>query len=336
MKLKPFSTVLIVIGILVSVVFYSFGQRGKTQENVVEETTNIIRENVCCAEPQQVNSVRIAENYTFAGQTVPFTRFDVRQNLDRELLAFTYMHSTTLLLIKRANLYFPVIEPILKEHGIPDDFKYLALIESHFNPRAVSPVKAVGIWQFMEETGKEYGLEISNDVDERLDLHKSTVAACRYLRRAYDMYGCWIIAAASYNGGKGRMTRELERQKVSSFFDLFLNEETTRYIYRLFASKEVISNPAKYGFCLQKEDFYHTVGTKTYVVNTPVENWADWAKERGTTYGQLRNFNPWIRGMELHNRNRKAYNVQVPNKKDLDFDIKKVKIHNQAWLKCNN
>jgi len=326
MKLKHFSTVFIVCGILVSVVFYSFGRQDRIPD--------AIRSTSQFPDPQRVHSLQLPEKFYFAGEAVPFKRFDVRQKLDRELLAFTYMHSTTLLLIKRANLFFPIIEPILAEHGVPDDFKYLAIIESHFNPRAVSPVRAMGIWQFMEETGRQYGLEITSQVDERLNLKKATAAAARYLRRSYEMYGCWIIAAASYNGGRARMTRELNRQNVSSFFDLFLNEETTRYVYRLIASKEVISNPARYGFCLRKEDFYHTVRVKTYEVNTPVENWVDWAQERGTTYGQLKIFNPWILGIVLDNRQGKTYRVQVPKKEDLYFDINKVIIHYDAWLKC--
>ena len=328
MKLKQFSTVFIVLSILVSVVFYSFGRQSKAA-NIIQNTTYI-------AEPQKVHSLRISDKFHFAGEDVPFVRFDVRENIDRELLAFTYMHSTILMLVKRANLYFPIIEPILKEQGIPDDFKFLALIESHFNQRALSPVKAAGVWQFMDETGKSYGLEINSQVDERLDITKSTIAACKYLKESYDLYGDWIIVAASYNGGRGRMTRELSRQKVESFFDLFLNEETTRYIYRIIASKEIISNPAKYGFCLRKEDFYHTVGIQTVAVNTAVENWADWAQERGTTYGQLKYFNPWIQDIKLDNKNRKTYQVRIPNKNDLKFDINKVIIHNDAWLRCEN
>ena len=326
MKFKQFSTVFFVFAILVSAVFYSFGQKNKAPE-IISETTFI-------AEPQRVHSISIPAKFPFAGENVPFTRFDVRENIDRELLAFTYMHSTTLILVKKANLYFPIIEPILKEHGIPDDFKYLALIESHFNPRALSPAKAAGIWQFMDETGRKYGLEINAQVDERYDVRKATAAACKYLQESHDLYGDWIIAAASYNGGKARMTRELDRQKVASFFDLFLNEETTRYVYRIIAAKEIISNPATYGFCLRKEDFYHTVGTETAAVNSVVENWADWAQERGTTYGQLKYFNPWIQDIKLDNKNRKTYHVIVPNKKDLKFDINKVIIHDEAWLKC--
>lgn len=327
MKLKPFLTVFIVLSILVSVVFYSFGRQSKATDNIIQNTTYI-------AEPQRVHSLQISDKLQFAGEDVPFVQFDVRENIDRELLAFTYMHSTTLMLVKRANLYFPIIEPILKEYGIPDDFKYLALIESHFNPRALSPVKAAGIWQFMDETGKRYGLEINSQVDERYDLKKATVAACKYLKESYDIYDDWIITAASYNGGRGRMTRELDRQKVLSFFDLFLNEETTRYVYRIIASKEIISNPAKYGFCLRKEDFYHTVRVETVAVNTEVENWADWAQKRGTTYGQLKYFNPWIQDIKLDNKNKKVYHVIVPNKNDLKFDISKVIIHNESWLRC--
>ncbi len=286
-----------------------------------------------CVEPQRVYTLAISDKLEFAGDDIPFVRFDVRENLDRELLAFTYMHSTTLMLIKRANLYFPIIEPILKEYGVPDDFKYLALIESYFNPRSVSPAKAAGIWQFMEETAKKYGLEVNEQIDERLDIRKSTEAACKYLSESYELYGDWVIVAASYNGGRGRLTRELERQKTSSFFDLYLNEETTRYVYRIIAAKEVIAHPAKYGFCLNKQDFYHTVRTNEIEVHTSVENWADWAKERGTTYGQLKYFNPWIQDIKLDNKKEKTYKVKVPYPEDLNFDIKKVNIYNESWIK---
>lgn len=282
--------------------------------------------------PQSVKALPIPDKMNFAGTTYTLSRHDLRERFDREILAFTYMHSTTFLLIKRANLYFPVIEPILKENNIPDDFKYLALIESYFNPRAVSPAKAAGIWQFMSATGKEYGLEITTQVDERFHLEKSTVAACKYLRDSYDLYGDWLSAAAAYNAGKGRITTELEKQKTDDYFDLYLNEETSRYIFRLFAAKELLSNPKKYGFNMKKEDFYHTVRTKDVIVDTSVADWADWAVTNGTTYAQLKYFNNWIRERKLDNKDSKAYIVKIPYNEDLDFNIKKVRIHNRNWV----
>ncbi len=282
--------------------------------------------------PQQVHAPKIPQQLIFADDTLSFLRYDLREQIDRELLSFTYMHSTTLLMIKRANMFFPIIEPILKKNGIPDDFKYLALIESSFNPRAVSPAKAVGIWQFMEETARKYGLEITEQVDERMNVEKATEAACYYLKESYELYQDWSIVAASYNGGRARMTRELERQKVSSFFDLFLNEETTRYVYRIIAAKELISNPSKYGLFLSKDDFYQNVRIFPVEVSTNVENWADWANECGINYGLLKYFNPWIQDIKLNNKTGKTYVVKVPDMEDIYFDVKKVNIYDEAWL----
>ncbi|MDR1739553.1 MAG: lytic transglycosylase domain-containing protein [Bacteroidales bacterium] len=316
------SLILIVFIAVISVTFYSFGTNNNDKENNIE----------LAVDPQIVHSLQIPETIEFADTILPVTRFDIRERLDRELMAFTYMHSTTIILIKRANLYFPIIEPILKEHGVPDDFKYLALIESYFNPLALSPVKAAGIWQFMEETAKTYGLEINMHVDERLNLEKATVAACNYLKDSYEIYGDWSIVAASYNGGRERMTRQLEIQKTFSFYDMFLNEETRRYVYRIIAAKEVISNPRKYGFILRKQDFYHTVRVKEVEVKE-VENWVDWSIEQGITYGQLKFFNPWIQDLKLINKTGKVYTVKIPYKEDLNFDIDKVIIHNKNWIR---
>ena len=282
--------------------------------------------------PQEIKTLPIPDKLEFAGELVNLKRHDLRERFDREQLAFTYMHSTTFLLIKRVNQYFPLIEPILKEYNIPDDFKYLAVIESHLNPRAVSPANAIGIWQFVAETAKECGLEVNSEVDQRLDLEKATIAVCQYLQKSYDMYGSWMTAASSYNAGRRRISSGLEEQKAEDCFGLYLNEETARYIFRLMAVKEVMSDPKKYGFHLKKEDFYHTVRTKEVKVSGSVANWADWAKENGTDYVQLKYFNLWIRDMKLNNIDKKTYKVKVPNAKDLEYDISKVKIHNKAWL----
>ncbi len=283
--------------------------------------------------PQEVKSLPIPEQLDFAGEIVPLERHDLRERFDREMLAFTFMHSTTFLLIKRANLYFPIIEPILKENNVPDDFKYLALIESYFNPRAVSPAKAAGFWQFLSSTGKEYGLEVGTQVDERFHIEKSTAAACQYLKDSYELYNSWITAAAAYNAGKNRISTELEQQNAKDYFDLYLNEETSRYVFRLLAAKEMLTNPQKYGFNLKKQDFYHTVRTRNVVVNTSIEDWADWAADNGTTYVQLKYFNPWIRDRKLDNKSGKTYTIKIPYPEDINYDIDKVKIHNKNWIK---
>jgi len=282
--------------------------------------------------PQKINTLPIPDKFEFAGEMVDVKRHDLRERFDRELMAFTYMHSTTFLLIKRANQYFPIIEPILREQNIPDDFKYLAVVESYLNPRAVSPANAVGIWQFVADTAKECGLEVNREVDERYFLEKATIAACRYLQKSYEIYGDWLTAASSYNAGRRRISESLQNQNAVDYFDLHLNEETSRYVFRLMAAKEVMSNPQQYGFHLKKNDFYHTVRTKEFKVNSSVKNWAEWAETHGTDFVQLKYFNPWIRDSKLDNPGKKTYKVKIPYAEDLDFNIKKVKIHNKAWI----
>ncbi len=281
---------------------------------------------------QNVNSIPLPDQLEYAGEVVDLKRHDLRERYDREVLSFTYMHSTTFLLIKRANRYFPVIKPILKQNNIPDDFKYLAVVESYLNPRAVSPAKAAGIWQFVPETSKELGLEVNSEIDERYHLEKATVAACQYLQKSYELYGDWITAASSYNAGRRRISNSLEEQKSDNFLGLYLNDETSRYVFRLLAIKQVMGNPSLYGFHLNKEDFYHTVRTKEVEVSGPVESWPDWAIANGTDYVQLKYFNPWILGLKLTNKDKKTYKIKIPYKEDLDYNILKVKIHDNAWI----
>ena len=188
----------------------------------------------------------------FAGDTLRLDRADLRERMDREQCAFTYMHASTLLALKRANRYFPVIEPILRQEGVPDDLKYLAVIESSLDERAYSPAHAAGLWQFIEATGRQYGLEVNDHIDERYHVEKATRAACRYLKDAYARYGDWLTVAASYNAGQGRISRELERQEADRATDLWLNKETTRYMFRLLAAKELFANPRRFGFCLRR------------------------------------------------------------------------------------
>ena len=187
--------------------------------------------------------ITVPDSISFCGETIDLTRFDRRENMDRELLAFTYMHSTSIQIIKRANRYFPIIEPILRKNGIPDDFKYLMAIESNNNPLARSGAGAAGLWQFMPVTAREFGLEVGNNIDERYHVEKSTEAACRYLKQAYDRFGSWINVAASYNAGQSRISQELKKQYEENALDLYLVEETTRYIYRILAAKMMLSDP---------------------------------------------------------------------------------------------
>ena len=278
-------------------------------------------------------NVDIPEKMVFAGETYIFDRYDKRERLDRELNSFTYFHSTTLLLIKRANRYFPIIEPILKQHGMPDDLKYLAVIESSMFPRAISPASAAGLWQFMPATGKQFGLEVSSDVDERFHVEKSTVAAAKYLRDAYNKYSSWSAAAMSYNGGQGRITRELSNQQATDALDLWLVEETTRYFYRMLAIKLVFENPPQYGFVIKPEQLYKPMDFKEVKVTQSIPNLAAFAKQHGVTYAQLKDFNSWLRDTSLTVRRGKSYTLKIPTKESLYYSKDKpVKVHNKNWI----
>ncbi len=255
----------------------------------------------------------LPEKVDFAGEKVPLNDLLVRESFDREILAFTFMHSTTQQMFKRAHRYFPVIEPILKKHKVPDDFKFLAIAESNLGD-VTSPAGAEGMWQFLTSTGRKYGLEVNSEIDERYNLIKATEAACKYLLEAHDSFGDWTLAAASYNRGMGGLERALKGQKVTSYYDLYLNEETARYIFRILAAKEIYENPTKYGFYLKETDFYPPIKTYDLVVDTTIENLPTFAKKRGITYRIIREFNPWIHGYSLPNKSRRTYILTLPEK----------------------
>ena len=252
--------------------------------------------------------------------------------MDRELMAMMYMHSSTLSLIKRANRYFPVIEAILKENQVPDDIKYLACIESSLNPWAISSVKAVGMWQFMPETAKQYGLEVSDYVDERYQIEKETQAACAYLKEAYAKYGDWVTACASYNTGTSRISSELTRQQVDNGLDLWLVEETRRYVFRILACKEFLAHPRKFGFVLHKEQLYQPFHYKDTLVSGKVSNWVDFAKQQGITFYDLKYHNTWIRSDSLPNADARSYKVSIPLPEDRFFDKNSVVVHQKSWI----
>jgi len=278
-------------------------------------------------------SVEIPERLTFAGEEIVFDRYDRRERMDRELNSFTYFHSTTLLLFKRANRVFPVIEPILKKEGIPDDFKYLAVIESSLDWRAVSPARAAGLWQFLQSTGREHGLEVRTDVDERYHIEKSTVAAAKYLRVAYRRYNSWSAAAMAYNGGQGRITNELRDQRVDEALDLWLVEETTRYYYRMLAIKQIFEQPAKYGFVIKPEHLYKPMEFKKVTVTSTIPDLVSFAEQNNITYAQLKDFNSWLRTDKLNNSSGKTYTILIPTQDDLYYRKgEKPKVHNPVWI----
>ena len=277
-------------------------------------------------------SVPIPEEVIFCGEVVSLDRLDIRERFDREINSFTYLHSTTMLYFKRANRFFPIIEPILRANGIPEDFKYLCVIESNLDTRSLSPAKAAGLWQFMEATGRQYGLEITAEVDERYHVEKATEAACKYLQDAYKRYGSWINVAASYNAGMGKISESLKNQYVESALDLLLVPETSRYVFRIMAIKEVFSRPWKYGFLFAKEDFYLSVPTNKVSVNTNISDLAFFAKEHDVNYMTLKDYNVWLRSTKLNPRG-KTYEIDIPEKKYLNYDKRNVKVHDPNWIK---
>lgn len=247
----------------------------------------------------------------FAGEPTPLNITDVRERFDRELLTNANLHATTQLIIKRANRVFPVMEPILKRYGVPDDFKYLAVAESGL-VHAVSPAGARGVWQFMPETGKERGLEINDLVDERYHLEKATEAACKYLLDAKAKFGSWTLAAASYNGGFGGVNKQITFQGVTNYYDLLLTEETSRYVFRILALKEIMQNPAKYNFNLLPEHLYPVIASKTVTVSSTIPDLAVFAKEQGVNYKVLKLHNPWLRDRKLTVAPGKTYVLEIP------------------------
>jgi hypothetical protein len=278
------------------------------------------------------SSPQVPESIMFCGKEIDLTRFDRHERMDRELLAFTYMHSTSLQTIKRANRYFPIVEPILKEHGIPDDFKYLMAIESNCSPLARSHVGASGLWQFMQTTGREYGLEVNKNIDERYHVEKSTVAACKYIKNAYNKYKDWIAVAAAYNGGQARIAKQMESQQIDETLDLYLVEETARYVYRIIAAKIMFSNPAAFGFRLKASDLYMQVPYKEITVTTGITNLAEWAKKQGTTYALLKNLNPWLRDNFLQNVSGRTYHIKVPIPEKMHYNANTIIPHDKRWV----
>ena len=258
-----------------------------------------------------VYALPMPDSIIFAGERVPVENFDVREALDKELHKITYWHSETFLYLKRAHRYFPQIEKILKENNIPDDFKYLAVTESGLT-NVVSPAGATGFWQILKKTGQSYGLEINKEVDERYHLEKSTKAACNFLRDAYRKYQNWALVAASYNTGQGNLDKQLKRQKVKSYYDLLLNQETARYVYRMIAFKIIMENPQEYGFKFRKKDLYPEIPYKKIQIDTAVNDFAYFAEKFNTNYKILKYFNPWLRDSFLTNKYKKTYTLKIP------------------------
>ena len=265
------------------------------------------------ASPAQTNTQIIPslpQSISFAGEAVPLDKHYALERLDREVLVNTFWHSNSILIFKRTAKYFPIIEPILQENGIPDDFKYLAVIESGLT-HVVSPAGAEGFWQFMPQTAKDYGLEVNGDIDERLHLIKATESAAAYLIDAYAEFGNWTLAAAAYNAGVQRIKSSLEKQQTKSYYDLHLNEETSRYMYRMLATKLIFESPETYGFSIAIDQTYPFPKTKQVHLSESKINWVAFAQSQNMSYADLRELNPWIKGYQHSNRNKKEYEISV-------------------------
>ena len=267
-----------------------------------------------------VYAIPLPETLDFAGEPVPLDNPDIRERLDRELLVNTYWQSNGLLLIKRAAKYFPIIEPILEEEGLPDDFKYLAVIESGLT-QAVSPARATGFWQILRSTGRELGLEVNDNVDERYNIELSTRAACKYLKNSKENLGSWTLAAAGYNAGNAGMSRRLDQQNVNGYYDLLLGEETGRYVFRILALKQILADPERYGFNFKEEHLYDKVPSYKVKVDTVVTDFVQFAEHFGINYKILKLHNPWLREDHLNNASRKEYQIEIPKEGYYDANI---------------
>lgn len=286
-------------------IFTASTEKTATSENASKTTKNL---------PQVIKAIDLDQEFSFAGEVVPTaTNFDAKERLDRELSRNAYYHSSTLLNIKRTARYFPVIEKILAENGVPDDFKYLAVAESDLI-NATSPAGAKGVWQFMKTAAKAYDLEINKEVDERYHLEKATRAACKYIKNDKERFGSWSLAAAAYNMGGTRLRKEIKAQRASNYYDLNLNAETSRYVFRIIAIKQIINNPSDFGFYLEEEDKYEPLDFVNIKVDYSIPNLGDFAVKNGISYRMLKVFNPWLISSSLTNSSKKTYYIKVPRK----------------------
>ena len=269
----------------------------------------------------KVYSINKPKDLNFANEPTPIKNYDIYERFDKEILINTYWQSRTILLIKRSIKYFPIIEEILNKNNIPNDFKFLALAESGLE-NVTSPSGAKGFWQFLKNTGIEYGLEISNEIDERLHIQKATQAACEYINKAYSELGSWTLAAAAYNMGIHGLKNQIEKQKSNNYYDLLLNEETSRYIFRIIALKEIVNNQNNYGFYINPNDNYLTIKYIQVLVDSSIMNIANFALNMGLNYKIIKQSNPWILKNKISNKNKKEYQLNIPKKEYVHINDK--------------
>lgn len=308
--MKTIKNILTTIGLIAVSGLFIFAMQKTPSETETLDTTKTTNKSKP-TNSYNVYALSVPEFLDFAGEALPLNNPDILERMDRELLVNTYWQSNGLLMFKRAAKYFPIIEPILKKHSVPDDFKYLAVIESGLT-NAVSPAGARGVWQIMPTTGRENGLEINSNVDERYHLEMSTEVACKYLLKAKEQLGSWTLAAAAYNAGNAGISRRLKEQGVTDYYDLLLGEETGRYLFRIVALKEILNHPNKYGFNFSEDDLYTTVPTYKVEVDTAVTDFSKFAKRFGINYKILKLHNPWLREPHLNNKSGKLYSIDIP------------------------
>ena len=302
--MQIFKNILAAIGLISLSGLFIFAVQEAPKEQAIESESKLIND-------YNVYALEVPDYLEFAGEAMPLEHPDIYERMDRELLVNTYWQSNGLLMFKRSQKFFPIIEPILEKHGIPEDFKYLAIAESGLT-NAVSPAGARGFWQIMKATGRENGLEINDNVDERYHLAKATEVACKYLKDAKERFGSWTLAAAAYNAGNAGISKQLEKQDVKDYYDLLLGEETGRYVFRIVALKEIISHPDTYGFNFKSDDLYKAVPTYQVEVDTAVSDFTQFAKKFGVNYKILKIHNPWLREKHLNNKSRKLYKIEIP------------------------
>ena len=313
--MKILKNILMLLGVFFVVSTLIFAVQSSTDNEKNTDVQDVVENDVDknVADGYRISAIDIPEDLNFAGEVVPQDDPEIMERIDREFLVNTYWQSNAVLLIKRANKYFPIIEPILAKNGVPDDFKYLAVAESGLQ-NVVSHAGATGFWQIMKATGREYGLEVNSNVDERYHLEKATEVACAYLNKYKKKYGNWTLTAASYNAGAGAISRYLGIQQVDDYYDLLLGQETGRYVFRIMAIKEILSHPEKYGFDIEEEDKYKAVPTFKVDLEEPVLSFADFAQQYEINYKILKRHNPWLREAHLNNSSRKKYTVEIPYK----------------------
>jgi hypothetical protein len=296
-------TIVLIFGFIIILTFTFSSQKENRDDQKRNDDDRVVT--------QEVIAPKLPKSISFAGEKAPLEIFYVKESLDKELLINAYWHSSTIMLLKKANRFFPLVEPLLKENNIPNDFKYLALIESGFNT-AVSPSGAAGYWQFMEKTAREYGLEVNDHIDERYNEEKATRAACQYFNDSFEDFQNWTLVAAAYNAGKRRISESVEQQKTNNYYELYLNEETSRYVYRILAMKSIYENPGNYGFFLTESDLYKPIPTKEIKVTETIPDLVAFAQEQNISYKMLKLFNPWLRSSQLPDASGRTYYVKIP------------------------